>query len=321
MSALMWRSVGAAHPRRLGEARRQAHSAVQWLSRLAHSYMAPQPDARHTRLRWDPQRLALVTQEFLPALTVELRIPGLALQFKQDDRPVPHVMEVDDRTPAEVEAWVLVELLHRGLDRDRFSKSLPYQMPDLITGDAVGYVAAPLAAELDELAAWFTNAAEILAAIASEAPPASADAACPGAVVLARGLSPRRPSAAPSARFFARANAARRFLGRRRRQRSGLFLRDAPRHNRNAAVRQRPDSGELLGGETARRGRAGSSARRRRRPAQDGGEIAITVRAWSDGSPCPRRRPRAGCRARRSWPAPRSDRRDAASAHRSCSGS
>ena len=172
MSALMWRSVGAAHPRRLGEARRQAHSAVQWLSRLAHSYMAPQPDARHTRLRWDPQRLALVTQEFLPALTVELRIPGLALQFKQDDRPVPHVMEVDDRTPAEVEAWVLVELLHRGLDRDRFSKSLPYQMPDLITGDAVGYVAAPLAAELDELAAWFTNAAEILAAIASEAPPA-----------------------------------------------------------------------------------------------------------------------------------------------------
>jgi hypothetical protein len=174
MSALMWRSVGAADPRRLGEARRQAHSAVQWLARLAHSYMAPQPDARHTLLRWDPQRLALVTQEFLPALTVELRIPGLALQFKQDGRPVPHVMEVDDRTPAEVEAWVLVELLHRGLDRDRFSKSLPYQMPDLITGDAVGYVAAPLAAELDELATWFANAAEILAAIAREASPAPA---------------------------------------------------------------------------------------------------------------------------------------------------
>ena len=173
MSALMWRSVGAANPRRLGETRRQVHSAAQWLARLAHSYMAPQPDARHTLLRWDPQRLALVTQEFLPALTAELRIPGLALQFKQDDRPVPHVMEVDERTPAEVEAWVLVELLHRGLDRDRFSKSLPYQMPDLITGDAVGYVAAPLAAELDELAAWFANAAEILAAIASEAPPAA----------------------------------------------------------------------------------------------------------------------------------------------------
>jgi len=174
MSALTWRPVGGADPHCLGEARRQAHSAAQWLARLAHSYMAPQPDARHTLLRWDPQRLALVTQEFLPALTAELRIPGLALQFKQDGRPVPHVIEADDRTPAEVEAWILVELLHRGLDRDRFSKSLPYQMPDLITGDAVGYVAAPLAAELGELAAWFANAAEILGAIASEAPPAPA---------------------------------------------------------------------------------------------------------------------------------------------------
>jgi hypothetical protein len=174
MSALMWRSVGAADPRRLGEARRQAHSVAQWLARLAHSYMVPQLDARHTLLRWDPLRLAFVTQEFLPALTAELRIPGLALQFRQDGRPVPHVMEVDDRTPAEVEAWVLVELLHRGIDRDRFSKSLPYEMPDLITGDAVGYMAAPLAAELDELAAWFANAADILAAVASEAPPAPA---------------------------------------------------------------------------------------------------------------------------------------------------
>jgi hypothetical protein len=44
-------------------------------------------------------------------------------------------------------------------------------MPELITGDAVGYVASPLVAELDELAAWFVNAAEILAAIVSEAPP------------------------------------------------------------------------------------------------------------------------------------------------------
>jgi hypothetical protein len=48
-----------------------------------------------------------VTQEFLPQLTVELRIPELALQFKEDGRAVPHVIKLDDRTPAEVEAWVL----------------------------------------------------------------------------------------------------------------------------------------------------------------------------------------------------------------------
>jgi hypothetical protein len=168
MSALPWRSVGALDPRRLGEARRQAHNAAQWLVRLAHSYMAPQPHARHTLLQWDPQRQALVTQEFLPQLTVELRIPELALQFKEDGRAVPHVIRIDDRTPAEVEAWILVELLHRGVDRDRFSKSLPYEVPDLMTGDAVRYVAEPLASELNELATWFANAASVLAAVENE---------------------------------------------------------------------------------------------------------------------------------------------------------
>lgn len=171
MSPVTWRSVGAVDPRRLGEARRQAHNAAQWLARLAHSYMATRPHAEHTYLAWDPQRNALLTQEFLPRLTVELRIPELELQFKEDDRAVPHVLRIDDRTPAEVEAWVLVELLHRGVDRDRFSKLLPYKMPELMTGDAVRYVAEPLAPELDELAAWFANAASVLAAIETQHPP------------------------------------------------------------------------------------------------------------------------------------------------------
>ena len=202
MSALAWRPVGAVEPRRLGEARRQAHDAAQWLVRLAHSYMAPQPDARHTLLRWDPQRQALVTQEFLPRLTVELRIRELALQFREDGRAVPHVIEIDDRTPAEVEAWVLVELLHRGVDRDRFSKSLPYEMPDLMTGDAIRYVAEPLAAELDELAAWLANAATVLAALESEQPraatPSSPAPRCWPEVFHLAILLPLRPHDQPS---------------------------------------------------------------------------------------------------------------------------
>jgi hypothetical protein len=173
MSTLAWRSVGAVDPHRFGEARRQAHNAAQWLARLAHSYMAPQPHARHTLLQWDPQRQALVTQEFMPQLTVELRIPELALQFRENGRCVPHVIKIDDRTPAEVEAWVLVELLHRGVDCDRFSKSLPYEVPDLMMGDAVRYVAEPLAAELNELATWLANAASVLAAVGKEQLPAA----------------------------------------------------------------------------------------------------------------------------------------------------
>lgn len=177
MSAVAWRPVGAVDARKLSEARHQAHNAAQWLARMAHTYMQLEPGHHHTLLRWDAQRLALVTQEFLPNLTLELRLPNLALQFREGDRPVPHVIEMDDRTPAEVEAWVLVELLHRRLDRDRFSKALPYEIPGLMTGDAVPYVTETLEAALDELAAWFANAFLVLARIADEYLPAEHAAA------------------------------------------------------------------------------------------------------------------------------------------------
>lgn len=235
MSAVVWRSVGAVDPRRLGPARRQAHDAAQWLVRLAHSYMAPQPDARHTLLRGDPQRQALVTQEFLPRLTVELRIPELALQFKEDGRAVPHVCRIDDRTPAEVEAWVLVELLHRGVDRDRFSKSLPYELPDLMAGDAVRYVAEPLAAELGELAAWLANAASVLAAVETPHPPSPPAVWCrPQAFDLAIAL-PLHPQDAPSAAML-RAGFS-----------PGDGARDQPyfyvaRHDAKAGATPRPDT-------------------------------------------------------------------------------
>jgi hypothetical protein len=168
MNSLTWKSIGDADAVSLAEARRQAHNAAQWLVRMAHSFMPVAGDNRHTLLRWDAERAAMVTQEFVPNLSLELRLPGLAMQFRERDRPAPHVFEFDDRTPAEAEAWVLVELLHRQLDRDRFSKALPYEFPDLMTGDAVPYVVEPHEVALEELAAWFSNAAMVLRRIAEE---------------------------------------------------------------------------------------------------------------------------------------------------------
>jgi hypothetical protein len=119
-------------------------------------------DNGHTLLRWDSERAAMVTQEFLPDLTLELRLRRLAMQFREHGRPAPHIFEFDDRTPAEAEAWVLVELLHRQLDRDRFSNALPYEFPDLMTGDAVPYAAELHELALQELATWFSNSAIVL---------------------------------------------------------------------------------------------------------------------------------------------------------------
>jgi hypothetical protein len=201
MNSSAWKSVAGADAGNLSEARRQAHNAAQWLVRVANSFMPTSSDNRHTLLRWDSERAAMVTQEFLPNLTLELHLPGLAMQFREGGQPAPHIFEFDDRTPAEAEAWVLVELLHRQLDRDRFYKALPYDFPDLMTGDAVPYAVEPHELALEELAGWFSNSAMVLRCIAEEhlgARHGASDVACWPEVFHLGVLLPAHDAGSPS---------------------------------------------------------------------------------------------------------------------------
>lgn len=174
-----WQAAGEVDPRALGEARGQAQNAVHWLARLAHSYREPEPERRHVLLSFDAARRAFVTQPFADGVTVEVRLPALEMQFREGDRPVPHVLAVEGHSPAKVEAWVLVELLHRGIDRDRFSKTLPYDAHNLMTGDTVEYSPETCAKELDELAQWLGNAGAVLGQLGNAM---SADGVTPGLV-------------------------------------------------------------------------------------------------------------------------------------------
>jgi len=157
-----WKPVGEIDPRELGNARHLAHNGAQWLARIARSYIEPVADDTHASLSWEDDGDALVTQEIAPGLVLELRLPELVLQFKEEGKRVSYQLEMDDRSPAKVEAWLLVELLHRGVDRDRLSKDLPYKIPGLMTGDAVNYAADPAKSELLELSRWYANAASVL---------------------------------------------------------------------------------------------------------------------------------------------------------------
>ena len=103
-----------------------------------------------------------VTKTFEHGLALELRLPGLEMQFQERGEPVPHVLDPEERSPAEVEAWILVELLHRGLDRDKFIKSLPYTIANLMSGDAEDYSPQACAAGLAQLTAWFRAASAVL---------------------------------------------------------------------------------------------------------------------------------------------------------------
>ncbi|MGI9418251.1 MAG: hypothetical protein ACR2RA_10490, partial [Geminicoccaceae bacterium] len=165
---LSWQAVELLPSSRMAEARRQAHNGVHWLARLANSYVEPEPNNRHVDLLWDADRAALRTKPFLENLAVELRVAELELQFCENGEPMPHVLSLEERTPAHVEAWVLVELLHRGVDRDHFSKDLPYQGRDVMLGDSEDHEVDGYQAELATLNAWLRNAAAVCTALRHE---------------------------------------------------------------------------------------------------------------------------------------------------------
>lgn len=89
---------------------------------------------------------------------MELILPELILTFTEHGVPVRHDFELEGHTQAHVEAWILVELLHRDVDRTRFSKALPYDVSALMTGDAIEFSPEAYTAELEALAGWYEHA-------------------------------------------------------------------------------------------------------------------------------------------------------------------
>ena len=162
MDVLHWRSMDAINPTKLANARHQVHSAAQWLARMAGSYRSPEPDDRNLALLWKSERNAIATQELSGQLGMELRLSELILQFTENGAPVRHEFDTEGHTPAHVEAWILVELLHRNVDRDKFSKFLPYDVTALMTGDAVEFTPETYREELDALASWYGTAAAVI---------------------------------------------------------------------------------------------------------------------------------------------------------------
>lgn len=167
MASFDWRSTGDHKPERLAEARTQLISAAQWLARIERSYAARGND-KPLSLKWSDDRNAIVTGGFGDDLRLELRIDGLVMQFTENGRPSDHEIDTDERSPAHVEAWILIELLHRGVDRERFSKELPYDVSALFNGDAVEFAPSQYAAELSALAAMFAGAVEIVRQASTE---------------------------------------------------------------------------------------------------------------------------------------------------------
>ena len=165
MSPFEWRSVGDHDPKRLAEARNQLLSATQWLARIERSYAAPHDP--EVSLRWLDDRNVISTHDLGSELSLVLNVDDLRMQFNEAGNPSDHEIDVEERSPAHIEAWLLIELLHRGVDRERFSKDLPYDSVGLLNGDGVEFSPGEYEPELRALDAWMRNAAQAIKAAAA----------------------------------------------------------------------------------------------------------------------------------------------------------
>jgi hypothetical protein len=172
-----WPTVGTADLDALAKARTEAINLVQWLARIANSYVTESPPERRTELEFRAADAAFFTKPFDRNLALEMRLPSLEMQFLDGGNPVPHILDPEEHSPAEIEAWILVELLHRGIDREKFSKTLPYGVPGLMSGDAEDHSPQSCRGGLMQLTAWFQNAAAVLDAV-SRGPEAKARIVC-----------------------------------------------------------------------------------------------------------------------------------------------
>jgi hypothetical protein len=141
-------------------ARDEAQNVCQWLARMAQSF--GNAKAPTNELIWNRLTRTFSTPEVAPGTVLELKLPEMILHFTESGKPSAHDMDVEGKSPAEVEAWLLVEMLHRGFERERFSKVLPYNWLKLMTGDEMKYSPESVVHELELLTNYLEKAASIL---------------------------------------------------------------------------------------------------------------------------------------------------------------
>lgn len=165
--APLWEDIPSGGVDEFSKARMELLNLVQWLARIANSYVSRKTPEERVLLEFRSGDPAFITQLFENEVALEIRLANLRLQFLEHGRPVPHTFDPEEHSPAKVEAWLLVELLHRGIDRTKFSKKLPYVVPNLMSGDAEDHAPQECEAGLVQVATWYRNAASVFSAVGS----------------------------------------------------------------------------------------------------------------------------------------------------------
>jgi hypothetical protein len=126
MAKPLWKPLRIIERGRLSQARLAAHHAVQWLARAARAYIEPTADDSHTNLGWDQALGALTTHPLSDGSRLALRIADLMLL--QLGTPTSE-LSLQDRSEADIRAWLGLHLSAKGFDPSALDKTLPYELP------------------------------------------------------------------------------------------------------------------------------------------------------------------------------------------------
>jgi hypothetical protein len=161
-----WMPLRGIDQRRLSEARRQAHYAVQWLGRAARAYVPPRPDDEHTNLGWDGALDGFTTHPLKDGAWLSLKITDLTLALHVGEgRTHVQSFSLDSRSDAQARQWLSEQLGAQGLDAHALDAPSPHEMPAHAISQGAPYGPAGLRDALAELAAWFGNAALLIGSI------------------------------------------------------------------------------------------------------------------------------------------------------------
>ena len=165
---MTWKSLGAAFPGALTEARLQLHWAAQLVSGPGASLLPAQTDYAQTNLGWDSQLGVLEGRHAGPeSLQAGLVFEGLELLAKDGARERSS-MRLAGRTWQQARAWLGEEMAG-----DEAAIALPvHEMPAHPVGEGAVFSDAGSEARI-ELASWFANAFALIGELVADESAAS----------------------------------------------------------------------------------------------------------------------------------------------------
>ena len=153
-----WRPLSGVDIAQLGEARLQAHYAVQWLARLARAAVPAQPDDSHTSLGWDDGLDGFVTHPLHDGARLGLRLRDLTLTAEGGEAGRPErTFSLIGHSDAEAREWMGLAFAPSRLEVQRSTRRRPTRCRLTRSRKGRRYGGADISPALGELAAWFAN--------------------------------------------------------------------------------------------------------------------------------------------------------------------